>query len=174
MSAPQNPFVDFLRQPTAENFLTARAHAVRSPAYAPYSDALGEVARTLKAGDVEAAQRMLSAAMPGCYMSPQAHLVAAAVAEHAGQADAAKMERVIATVCLEGIRTSGDGSEERPYLVTRTSDEYDLVAFLEKQPAGQRLRHIGGRSFDVISTTDGDALWFDVTDAYQHLAEAKS
>jgi hypothetical protein len=62
-----------------------------------------------------------------------------------------------------GILATGDGSADKPYLVSRVSDEYDILRHTKKGMKGQSLRTKGDKSFDVIACQDGQELWFDIT-----------
>lgn len=82
------------------------------------------------------------------------------------------MELMTGNACIEGILASGDGSQERPFVVTRTSDEHDVIDYLAKQPKRQSLTHNGSSHLDLIECTDGTEYWFDITDAYKQLARS--
>ena len=60
-------------------------------------------------------------------LSPQAHRLAAEAAQRIGDQNSATAETVFATRCVDEIRATGDGSESRPFLVARVSDEADLL-----------------------------------------------
>ena len=79
---------------------------------------------------------------------------------------------LVAATCCEGILATGDGTKEKPYLVTRTSDEYDILQYLDKQFGGQALVSDGDRNFDVMTCSDGTELWFDITDPFKKLEES--
>ena len=53
---------------------------------------------------------------------------------------------------------------ERPYQVTRPSDEYDVLAASNLTWASQSLRQADGRRIDVIRTKEGREVCFDVSD----------
>ena len=82
------------------------------------------------------------------------------------------MEMMIGDACIEGILATGDGSEGNPYIVIRTSDEHDVIEHLEKQLKQQSLMPKDDKHFDRIECTDGSKYWFDITDAYNHMAES--
>ena len=82
------------------------------------------------------------------------------------------MEAFVAATCCEGILTTGEGSKSQPYLVLRTSDEHDIVRYLDKKFAGQALVHDGDRHLDHVRCDDDFEIWFDITDAYNKLGES--
>jgi hypothetical protein len=44
-----------------------------------------------------------------------------------GGKDAARIEYQLANLCLEGILSTGTGTEDKPYLVLHVEDEYDVL-----------------------------------------------
>ena len=86
--------------------------------------------------------------------------------------DAVEMESYIAGAIVRGILATGDGSADAPWQVTRTSDEYDVLQFQEKEFAGQSLIETGERKLDAMKCTDGSVLHFDITDAQARLKQA--
>jgi hypothetical protein len=97
--------------------------------------------------------------------------MACVIAKRSNDEKAARMDGYIGVACCKGIVATGDGTKRRPYLVTRISDEYDVVRYLGKQPARQALTGIGDRHFDVITCTDGSEIWFDITAPYSKFEE---
>lgn len=71
--------------------------------------------------------------------------------------------------CVHAIITSGYGTDGRPYLVTRVSDEYDLLGFPQARWMCQSLRHHGGRACDVFDLEGGGEIWFDITGAFSRM-----
>ena len=165
----QKHFATFLKKPTQESFLRVRGALVASPAYAPYASDLDDVAKLVKAGKWKEAQAKLQGAMPNLLLSPRAHRFASRVATALGDPKGAEAERAIADKCIQGILSTGTGTAERPYLVTRVADEYDVLGHLGKRKRVQGLRRQGDRSHDVIQCEDGAEVWFDITDVFKQL-----
>jgi len=162
-------FAAFLKEPNRENHLAVFKEVTSSPKYNPYSRVLDDVGGLLdKKKDKEALEK-IDGAMPGLLLCPKAHLYAAMAASRLGEKQRAEKERLALKQCLQGILNSGDGSQKKPYLVTRVSDEYDLLRHLEKASKMQGLRLDGGKSYDVISCTDGSEIWFDITVVFASL-----
>lgn len=116
------------------------------------------------------AQAALEKAMPNLLLSPRAHPCAAMAAEGLGEAEKAKAERDAAAKCIEGMLATGDGSPEKPYTVSRVSDECDLLRHLKKARNVQGLRQKDGKSFDVMQCADGTEVWFDITAVFASMA----
>jgi len=95
--------------------------------------------------------------------------LAALIATRLGESAKAKGEYERARKCILGILGTGDGSQGRPYVVTRVSDEYDIVRHLNKRSEKQALQIVQGKYLDVLFCADGDKIWFDVTDPFRAL-----
>ncbi len=158
-------FVGYLQNPAPENFLALRTALLEAPGFDPYSRDLSQ-AETLFASEHfrEAEQELRQRMRPSHILSAGAHLKLALVYERLGQNEEMERERAIAIRCIEGILSTGDGSMERPYQVTRPSDEYDVLAASNLTWASQTLRQAGGRRIDVIQTKEGSEVCFDVSE----------
>ena len=175
MTATQTMIVDLLSQPSRENYLRLWEAVTSGPSYAPYGDPFGPVEQRLEAGDFAGAQEALRPVLGQLLLCPRAHLLASVAAKRAGDEDAAGFESMFYVRCIQGILATGDGTADRPYLVTRTSDEYDVLSHLEKELQVQSLMHgPDGRSLDRMTCTDGSELHFDVTRALETLDFGKS
>ena len=166
--------VALITEPSADNYRVLHAAVVGHPDYAPYDDVLEQASELLE-GEREqqavtsvAALEVLKEAMPNLLLSPRAHMLKAYIHRTRGEGEAEEMEIMFASACIRGILATGNGSELRPYLITRVSDEYDVAQALERTLEEQQLIKRNDRSFDVWQTDVGP-LWFDVTDALQTL-----
>lgn len=162
-------FFEFIESPSLETYLAIRELVLSDASYNPYSEDLNDLFDRLEAGDYVQVQQGISGGMPNLLLSPRAHMLAAIAAENTGELKGAEVERYIATACVKGILSTGDGSFESPYLVVRTSDEYDVLQFLDLQPQMQSLQSHGLKHYDVIVTTAGREICFDISDAYNAL-----
>ena len=120
----------------------------------------------------EEATERLAQAMPNLLLSPRAHMVFAFIADKTGDEKTAEVEQLVAAACCEGILATGDGTKANPYLVVRTSDERDVMHYLDRQFKQQSLVEDGDRHLDLIECEDGSEMWFDITDAYAKLGES--
>ena len=164
-------FFHFLESPNRESYLAVRNALISSEHYDPYSSEMDSVNGFVDAGQFDEARETLSESMPNLLLCPSAHMAISFIAEKSGDEKAAQMERFVAATCCEGLLTTGDGTQENPYLVVRTSDEYALIEYLGKQFKSQSLIEDGNRHFDLIHCVDGSELWFDITDPYKRLGE---
>jgi hypothetical protein len=53
-----------------------------------------------------------------------------------------------------------------PYLITRMSDERDLLTYLNEEFASQSLVTENNRFYDLITTQSGNRIYFDITTSY--------
>ena len=83
-----------------------------------------------------------------------------------GDETTSKLEYGIAAACVHGIRSTGDGSFQQPYVVMRTSDEHDVFSHLGKEFESQSLAQVEDRHIDVLRAKDGSECWFDITAAF--------
>jgi hypothetical protein len=166
---PKELLAAFLKEPTKESYLRLFEAVTSAPSYNPYSRDLDEATDLMSAKKHREAQEKLEKAMPNLLLSPRAHQFASIAAKGLGDDKKAESERDTAAACLKGILLTGDGSGERPYLVTRVSDEYDLLRHLKKGKKAQSLRQKDGKSYDVMSCADGSEVWFDITAMFGQL-----
>jgi len=163
--------LQFVQEPNAENFLALRKSLIESEHYDPYSDEMNSVDSLIEQQKWSEAREVLGAAMPNLILSPRAHLAMSFITGKLGEEMAQKMESFLASACCQGIVESGDGTQESPFLVTRTSDEYDVLAYLQKEFAGQSLVNGDEKTFDVVKCSDGTEYWFDISACYSKLKE---
>jgi hypothetical protein len=157
-------FVAFLTNPTRDSFLAIRALVAAHPNYDGYSDDFRAMEDALDRNDPAGVKDAFGRAQPNLLLSPGAHLLLSVALRSEGNEQAADVERLICFRCVEGVQLTGAGTAESPYLVLRTSDEYDLLSALDKRLASQHLVHDNGKSFDRLVCDDGSELWFDITE----------
>ena len=163
--------IEFVQDPSSGNFLALRSALIGSEHYDPYSDEMDQIDLLIENEKWSDAQEALGLAMPNLMLSPRAHLAMSFVAKKMGNEMAEKLEGFLASAFCQGIIETGDGTKESPYLVTRTSDEYDVLAFLQLEFAGQSLLESEGRAFDLVKCNDGTEIWFDISDCYKKLKD---
>jgi hypothetical protein len=165
----QGLFERFAADPSQEHFRALRAQMVDEPTYNPLAGDVEAAARLLADGDAARAWETLVPAMANHLLSPRAHLLLAAAAERLGEAEEARRRRDLAAACLRGILATGDGTAQRPYLVTRVSDEYDILDHVGARWTRQSLRRHGGRACEVFDLEGGGEVWFDITEAHSRM-----
>ena len=156
-------FAEFLGKPSKESFLAVQAVVMKHASYAPYSPELDAVADLLEEKKFSEAREQLDAAGVNLLLSPRAHQFRAQIELAAGKANAAEKAAQTAKALLEGIRATGDGTEQAPFKVTRTSDEFDIARSLNKRVSGQGRRSKDNTICEVLQLAGGGELWFDVT-----------
>lgn len=168
----QELFTAFLQTPTLDTFSAVRSHIVAHEKYDGYSRELDEMEEAYREKQFADVRKTFGEAMPNLLLSPGAHMLLSMAHHKEGDTQGADMEKFLCFCCLDGIQLTGDGTREKPYLVLRTSDEYDLLNSLGKSFAGQALVHDeeGGKSFDLMTCDDGSELWFDITDMMAAMA----
>ena len=162
----QKLFEEFLKAPTRESYLRVHKALTASEAYSPYSLDLGKIGGLVREKKFKEAKALLDKAMPNLLLSPRAHLYGIQIARGLGDDAAVARERDIFRKCLKGILSTGDGSPDRAYIVTRISDEYDALRALRKHKTRQSLMHRDGKAYDAIACADGSQVWFDISAAY--------
>lgn len=158
----QESFLAYVQDPSPENYLAARRAVLSQSDYAPYGDALRDVRAAYEAGEYARARDVFSRHLSTLLLSGEAHFILALAHEKLGNDDLSRMEKYLAFICVKGILGTGDGSKDRPYLVTSTADEYDALNALSKASAMQSLHHEAERVLDCHAVEGGE-VWFDVT-----------
>jgi len=170
----QKVLLIYLKNPTLANFLALRSAHLAQEGLNPYSGKLIPVGKHLADGKYrEAADLISKHLLPDYVMSAGAHLELAVAQKGLGFPDKAEFERFLAQQLVLGIEMTGEGAEARPFLVTRTSDEYDLLIYRKQTPSLQSLVERGGRRFDRIETQSGEVFWFDITEIHALMQHAR-
>jgi hypothetical protein len=159
-------FLKVAETPDRASYMAVRQAVLESPEYQPYSDELDRAEEMMDERKFAEARDCIQQGFPNLLLSPLAHLLLAAIAEELGDKKSEELEDFLATTCAEGILATGEGTQASPYLVVRTSDEYDLLDYLGKEPAEESQVREGERTYDRLTTTDAAVLWFDITEAY--------
>lgn len=166
-------FFTMVDGPSRETYLTCAEAIAALDAWEPYSADLNDAQRLYQSGDRDGAQALLFEGMKtlNLIMSPRAHMVLGFIAEERGELEEARFERLFAFGCMEAICQTGDGTRQHPYLVMRTSDEYDVLGYLQKKPREQGLVNGDGRrKLDRVECEDGSVVWFDITRPFSSLS----
>ncbi|MEO1529579.1 MAG: DUF4919 domain-containing protein [Planctomycetota bacterium] len=164
--------IEFIQSPSRDSYLAIRREIIGSDVYEPYSDEINTASELYTQEKVEQARKTIQNGMPNLMLSPRAHRFLGFLHHKLGDSHAAQVEMMIGDACVEGILSSGDGSQERPFIVTRTSDEHEVIEHLGKQLKQQSLTHDAGLHLDLLECTDNTEYWFDITDAYNQLAKS--
>ncbi len=162
----------YAQEQTAGRFLELQQAIADSSDYAPYTQLLGREAHDLlNGGHYEKAIEHLMSMMPNWLLNPGIHRMLSFAHDKVGSEGKAEFERNFAGLAMQGLLSTGDGSREKPYRVLHTRDEYDLLAYLGKEPSRQSLVPQGRWRFDRIECKDGTEVWFDITFPFSHLSK---
>jgi tetratricopeptide (TPR) repeat protein len=154
----------FLAQPSKENFTAVQGRVIADRGYDQTARGLDDMLELYRQKQYAKAIDRFQAAQPDLALSPQAHFYAARCYEELGQKEMQKKELAVVRACLEGLLATGDGSPERPFVVTHASDEYDLLTCpLKTESKSQSSTHKKGRWYDVLECSNGKTYWFDIT-----------
>ena len=160
----QRQLAAFVQEPCKETFLAARDAVLRQSPLPLVAAELADLDRLLEHEAYQALLDRLDALPPSKVLSPRIHYLAAEAAEALGQAEDVELERSLFVLTLQGLLATGDGTRANPYIVCHPTDEYDILAALSHEAAGQSLAEHEGRLCDVLLCTNGREVWFDVTD----------
>ncbi len=155
----------FLRERTLPRYLAARAAMIESRRFDPRSTVLPDVFRLLAKGHHQQVLAVTRAAIGNWVLNPGIHFVMSQALRDLGHTARAEKEYEFGRALLEGLLLTGDGSAERPYLVLRVADEYDVLASLSLRCRAHQVAFRGGRAYDALACEDGRDVWFDVTAA---------
>ena len=160
----QRQLAAFVEQPCKTTFLAAR-RAVLSRSPLPLVAAqIAALNRLLEQHEHQLLRDQIDALPPSKILSPRIHFLAAEAAEALGDMEDVELERSLFVLTLQGLLATGDGTRSHPYIVCHPTDEYDVLAALGHEAAGQSLVERQGRLHDVLLCTDGRQIWFDVTE----------
>lgn len=171
MDAILEAFDHYLDASTPENFLVLRAALAASPAYHPNGDRRSDAEELMGAEKWDDALRLLMQDMDNCFLTPRCHFLAAFAAHKTGDEKKAQVENRVGNLLMQAILESGDGTKARPYLVSRITDEYDVLHHLNKNLKQQSLVSDETGTFDNMECDDGTDYWFDISMLFVRLNE---
>ena len=86
---------------------------------------------------------------PNLLLNPGAHIMLSHAYRALNNEKMADFEKQVASFLVSFILETGNGTKERPYLVLRTSDEYDVLEALGKERSKQELIEDHRRFLDL-------------------------
>ena len=159
---------EFLTDPTKETFLKCRELVINDPEYDPYSEDLENMQDLLNKGKSE---EVILYKNVNILLSPRAHIYKYFAYKELGDEKGRNIEMTIAQFIFECLVKTGEGTQDAPYMITRISDERDIVRqHLNKKDVSQNLIRDGDKIMDVLTMDDGTQLYFDIKVPYQRLA----
>ena len=157
-------FARFLELPGRATFLAARAAWLQQKVSPLTPEELQSAADLLAAHDAAAVIEKVHGWNSRAAFSPRAHYFAGEAHVLLGELEQAEVERLAFSACLQGILSTGDGTRQKPYLISQIPDEYDVLKLLGLTCQKQRLVQRGRRSCDVLTCQDGTSVWFNISD----------
>jgi hypothetical protein len=156
--------MEFMKKPTREYYLALQKSIITDENFSTNTKIIGDALELYEQEKYDEAQKKLKETTPSLFLSPRANVLSAKIAEKQGDKKGAEFSFNFANKCLQGILSTGDGSEKSPYIVTLVEDEYDLLRMhFDKEVDTQFFRQEKGKAYDIIKCTDGTTLWFDIT-----------
>jgi hypothetical protein len=169
-------FKRLLEEPTFENFISLRDGISASQRYDPYSSDLGLMQAKIFEGDFAGATWVFSSVFPNLLLSPAANMWMSIAAEKLGRKDDSEWSCNLGLFLIRCMMKTGDGSANKPFVVLRVEDEYDLLMALKKDRAAQFLLFNNEtlRVLDRIVCTDESEVYFDITIPYKRMNELEA
>lgn len=159
---------EFLADPTKETFLKCRELVINDPEYDPYSEDIENMQDLLNEGKFEEVIQYVNV---NILLSPRAHIYKYFAYKELGEDKGRSIEMTIAQLIFECLEKTGDGTRDSPYIITRISDERDLIRHhFNKQDVSQSMVRDGNKIMDALTLDDGSQLYFDIKDPYQRMA----
>ncbi len=164
------PLNRYLKEPEPRQFLELRNIYLNSSIYSPYGNYKDAAYPLLDNEQYPEALEYLRSVLPGWILNPGVHRVLAYAYHKLSRLNEEALESDLAKLLLHGLLSTGDGTEQRPYLVLYVEDEYEILETLGSRSRLQQLIVREACSFDLQTCEDGKAVWFDVTDMRARLA----
>jgi len=155
----------FLRERTLSRFLAARDAMITSSRFDPRSTLLPDVFRLLARGHYREILSVTRDSMGNWLLNPGIHFIRSQALRELGDELRAAREADTGRALLGGLLLTGDGTPDRPYLVLRSADEYDVLGSMGRRCRAHQVVFRHGRAFDGLACEDGGDVWFDVTAA---------
>ena len=160
--------MDFSRKAKGHlSFLELRKSVVDSNDYDPDSTEMDEAIELENIFDYQGAIDRLLKSGDNFVLSPRFHIHLSDLFNKISDEDGAYSEWILAISCLKGILSTGEGTENNPYLVLRISDEKDILDYLEYKPLTQKIIKKGNKHFDIFECENGNDCWFDISDFFK-------
>jgi len=145
---------EFVNSGSTEAFWALREYLMDSPHYQPDSPLLEELWQAIEdqRPDIE---KLAAQLWPNFLLTPNAHYLLAKYYHAKGEETGAQVEKMFFRNLLDVWQVIGDGSPERPFLVTRVDEELTLCSFLEAEISGFDCQWVNAKLHDVLLTNKG-------------------
>lgn len=158
-----------LKEPTAENYLEALDELAQGEGYEPYRDHMETLRLGMMGQDYRKVLEHVSESASTLMLSPVAHHYAAKAATEIGDDERAGVEQVLLSVMMNAMLATGDGTRNRPYVISILADEPAVCGVKDFSPSTQQLVHYADRVLDVLVDDEGRELAFDITRIHRTL-----
>ncbi|MER2512915.1 MAG: DUF4919 domain-containing protein [Nitrosomonas ureae] len=155
--------VKFLQNQTLLNFLELRLQVLQCENFSPYANYEAVADSFFIQERFQEGATALQKFLPGNMLSFGLHSLLAYAYQKIGTIEEVQREISLAQAVMNGLLTTGDGSELHPYEITQISDEYDILRYLGKSSRNQMLVRTNDQIFDKHTCEDGTEIWFDIT-----------
>ncbi len=160
-------FMRYVAEPSAELLMSLRQQVFARTDYLPYSPVWQHLDQMISQSQFTQVLEIAPTLKAWAFLSPRWHFWQGVAALEIGDTEEAGYRRQVMQSCLKGLLETGDGTEEQPYLVTYTTDAYDIMRVLGEVSERQMLTELpDGRKCDVLTTADGEEFWFEVTEMF--------
>ena len=146
-----------------ENFVRLQVAVAVSAEYHPYTNYMTEVDLLMKQENFDKAMNFLVLQMPNRVLNPGIHKLLSFIQHKRGDKEAAHTEYTLAMLFLEGLLSTGSGTEEKPYVVLHVEDEHDILEHLGQSHKSVTLVRKGEAAYDKVVSGHDTVVWFDVT-----------
>jgi Domain of unknown function (DUF4919) len=165
----QEMFFKLLEEQSSDKFLEIRKKISESEGYSPYSTELNDIRQCLMKKAYQRAINAYHSTFPNLLLSPIVHAMLSNAYQALKNDKMANLEKQVASLLVSFIMGTGNGTKERPYLVLRISDEYDVLTALGKERGRQELIIDQGHFLDLQKCSDETEIYFDITIPYTTL-----
>jgi hypothetical protein len=162
-------FFEFVENPSGEHYRAILEKLAAGSDYRPYAGQIEQIQGLLDSEEYEKAYEACQRSKGTLLLSPELHMLAGYAARKLGDEETFDLERVITSACVRGILDTGDGTKEKPFIVSVPGDEYFVLEVFKKKYGSQALICDGDRYVDLIKTTECDEIYFDITKPYLNL-----
>ena len=151
-------FFYFISNTIKKNFINSQNIVFSNAEYNPYSEDLNIMKNLLDSNEFK---KLVEYNNINTILSPRAHLYKNYALEKLE--NDAKHELIFTQKIMEGISITGNGTKALPYLVTRVSDEKDMLNYLQEEFKSQRLAKENDKFYDLIFCKSENKIYFDIT-----------
>lgn len=157
-------FAELLRQPTARRYKLLRSAFLESKFASDPVLALAQLAHSFAEGEFEELPQQVDELMPHAFLSLRLHRIGGMLAIQQNDLARAELHRFAFDAICQAILLTGNGTRNRPWLVTHSSDASELLAARGREVLSQSLVEDENRRYDVLLCDQEQEFWFDLTD----------